>query len=550
MPVTPRPERGTSLDRCLESKGIGPVLLALVCFLAFFLGLGSHHLFDPDEGRSAEVAREMLVSGHWLVPTLNFDRFHDKPAFYYWTIAASMRLFGASDWAVRFPGVVAATLSVIVTGAWAGRYLGRGTGILSALILATTVGFIGVGCIALTDATFSWWLIAALFYGGGRWLERPGRAWPAWPLHVLLALAVLTKGPAALVLAALVFVAFAWSTNDWAALRTLRPIQGIVILVVVAGTWYGAASVVAPDYVWNFLWTQNVGRYVAGRGGHSASVFTFLFLLPAACLPWSLYFPVAAAALRRSARRTGLGRPVVFCLLWAAVVVGFFSLGRSKLVTYVLPAFPPVAILLAITLRGTATNDGEAIPRWVHRAVLGALCGVSVVGSLVLLVLFREYAPVKAARALAPLVGLVPLVLGLRRVAAGRHAAAVWAVIVFAITNAVFFHVVLAPALNDAYSLERPARLVLASSEQVALYTYRTSAYSLQYYARCRTYAVRTPAEAGALLAGDAPVVLLTRNRHLNAIRGAVGAPVNVWWQGPRSQILISNRAVPRSPLS
>lgn len=444
-----RPEGGTSLDRWLESRRIGPVLLALVCFLAFFLGLGSHHLFDPDEGRSAEVAREMLVSGHWLVPTLNFDRFHDKPAFYYWTIAASMRLFGASDWAVRFPGVVAATLSVIVTGVWAARYLGRGTGILAALILATTVGFIGVGCIALTDATFSWWVIAALFYGGGRWLERPGRAWPAWPLHVLLALAVLTKGPAALVLAALVFVAFAWSTNEWAALRTLRPIQGIVILVVVAGTWYGAASVVAPDYVWNFLWTQNVRRYVAGRGGHSASVFTFLFLLPAACLPWSLYFPAVAASLRRSARRAGLGRPDLFCVVWVAVVVGFFSLGRSKLVTYVLPAFPPVAILLAITLRGSVTKDGEEIPRWVHRAVLGALCGVSVVGSLVLLVLFREYAPVKAARALVPLLGLVPLVLGLRRVAAGRRAAAVWAVMVFAITNAVLFHVVLAPALND-----------------------------------------------------------------------------------------------------
>jgi hypothetical protein len=89
------------LARCLASPWAGAVLLAFICFVALFYGLGGYPLFDPDEGRSAEVAREMLVSGDWLVPTINFDQFFDKPAFYYWMIAGSIRLFGAHDYAVR-----------------------------------------------------------------------------------------------------------------------------------------------------------------------------------------------------------------------------------------------------------------------------------------------------------------------------------------------------------------------------------------------------------------------------------------------------------------
>ena len=114
--VRSRTAEGQHFARCLAHPWAGPALLALTCFVALFLGLGDSHLFDPDEGRSAEVAREMLVSGHWLVPTINFGQFHDKPALYYWLIAGSMRLFGANDYAVRLPGVIAATLTVIATG--------------------------------------------------------------------------------------------------------------------------------------------------------------------------------------------------------------------------------------------------------------------------------------------------------------------------------------------------------------------------------------------------------------------------------------------------
>ena len=535
------------LARCLASRWVGPALLASICFVAFFLGLGASHLFDPDEGRSAEVAREMLVSGHWVVPTIGFEQF-DKPAFYYWTIAGSIELFGATDFAVRLPGALAAACTVLATGAWAMRYLGRSTGLLAALVLATTLGFIGMGRFVLTDATFSWWMIAALFYGGAWLMEGERTRWPIWPLYVCVALATLTKGPVAPVLAVLVLGPFAWRAARPTSLRALRPLSGALILLTVAGTWYAMASVEAPGYVWNFLWNHNVRRYAEGGGGHSANVFTFLYLLPAAYLPWSLYFPTTIATLVRSSRSTPLRRPLLFCAIWVVAVVGFFSLSGCKLVTYVLPAFPPLAVLVASTLSIVTTHDRDAeIPTWTHRAVLSALLVLSLAGAVALAVFFAQMLPAKLPLAALPLTAVPPLIYGWRRVTAGRHSAAIAAVAAFTLVNASLYYLAVAPALNEVYSYEQPAHLVRSSPEDVALYTYKASAYSLEYYAERLTHELKTPEDIARALAGTDPVVLVTRNRHLPAIRRAITptTPMNVWWQGPRSRVMVSNRPRP-----
>jgi 4-amino-4-deoxy-L-arabinose transferase-like glycosyltransferase len=493
----------------------------------------------------------MLVTGQWLVPTLGFDQFHDKPAFYYWLIAGSIEFFGVHDWAVRLPGVLAATLSVLFTGVWAARYLGRLTGLLAALILATTLGFIAMGRVVLTDATFSWWIIATLLYGSAWWMEGAREGWPAWPCYLLLALATLTKGPAAGALAILVFLPFAWRTGFSVSIREMRPLQGAVILIVVAGTWYAAAAVAAPEYMWNFLWNHNVRRYVEGRGGHQSNLLTFLYLLPAAYLPWSLYFPTTIAFLVRSARHARISRPLMFCMIWIAAVVVFFSLGSSKLVTYVLPAFPPLAILVASSLSAVVARDAdEEIPAWVHQAILSILFCISIVGAIALLVFLYGFVPAKMMLAALPLVAMAPLSLAWRSVAAGRHSAAIAAVAAFALLDAGLYYLAVAPALDEVYSLEAPARLLLASRAKVTLFTYGTSAYSLQYYAGCQAHEVKTAADAATVLSGEAPVVLMTRNRRLNAIRGLVTSELSIWWQGPRSRVLLSNRRPPDTPAS
>lgn len=547
-PTTDAVDAGSPLlGRCLASRWAGPLLLVSICFLAFFFGLGASHLFDPDEGRSAEVAREMLVSGHWVVPTINFEQF-DKPAFYYWMIASSIELFGANDYAVRLPGALAATCTVIATGVWAARYLCRSTGLLAALVLATTLGFIGMGRIVLTDATFSWWMIAALLYGGAWWMEGAHARWPVWPFYLCLALATLTKGPVAPVLAALVLVPFAWRTGLPTSLRALQPLRGALILLVIAGTWYALASVEAPAYVWNFLWNHNVRRYAEGGGGHSANVFTFLYVLPAAYLPWSLYFPTTVAALVRSARSAPLPRPLLFCVFWVVAVVGFFSLSGCKLVTYVLPAFPPLAVLVASALTTVMTHDADAdTPAWVHRAVLRTLLAMSLAGVVALAVFFTQMLPAKLTLAALPLAAVPPLLFASRRVAAGHHSAAIAAVATFTLLNAGLYYFAVAPALDEVYSYEEPARLVRSSTVDVALYTYKASAYSLQYYAGRPTHELKTPEETARVLAGADPVVIVTRNRHLPAIRRLTASttPVSVWWQGPRSRVVVSNRPRP-----
>jgi 4-amino-4-deoxy-L-arabinose transferase len=331
----------------------------------------------------------------------------------------------------------------------------------------------------------------------------------------------------------------------------MRPLQGAVILIVVAGTWYAAAAIAAPEYIWNFLWNHNVRRYVEGGGGHKSNVLTFLYLLPAACLPWSLYFPTTIASLVRSARQARLSRPLLFCIIWTTAVVVFFSLGGSKLVTYVLPAFPPLAMLVASSLATVVARDAdEEIPAWVHQTVLSILCCISIVGAIVLLVFLYDFIPAKMMLAAVPLVAIAPLSLALRSVTARRHSAAIAAVAAFTLLDAGLYYRTVAPALDEVYSLEVPAQLLLASREKVTLFTYGTSAYSLQYYAGCQAHEVKTAADAATVLSGEAPVVLMTRNRHLNAIRALVKSPVNVWWQGPRSRVLLSNRTPPGMPAS
>ena len=127
----------------------------------------------------------------------------------------------------------------------------------------------------------------------------------------------------------------------------------------------------------------------------------------------------------------------------------------------------------------------------------------------------------------------------MRSVATGRHSAAIAAVAVFTLLDAGLYYRAVAPALDATYSLEQPSRLLITSADQPTLFTYRTSAYSLQYYAGRQTHDVKTVAEAATLLSSDAPVVLLTRRRHVDAIRQLATSSLNVWWEGPRSRILL-----------
>jgi 4-amino-4-deoxy-L-arabinose transferase-like glycosyltransferase len=520
----------------------GPLLIAVTCLAVFFTGLGAPPLLDPDEGRHAEVAREMLVSGNWLTPTLDFEPYRDKPALFYWLAASSMSLFGVDEWAARLPSAVAACLGVLATVWWGSRFFGRLTGMLAGLILATSGIYIGLGRFVMIDMTFTLWLSAALFWGGAWFLSPARRRPPAWPAFVFLSLATLTKGPLAVVLAALTLGTFALQPQRLSRLRQARLAGGLALLALLGGSWYAACAVVAPHYLREFLWHDNIQRFLTGAGGHADNAFAYLYWLPLVFFPWSLYLPSLFHDLR-SRRSTGARE---LCILWFAC--GFFvlSLSQGKLATYLLPLLPPLALLtadaLASAMRGATADRLVAINhRWAPLGAGAFLLVAAALGTLFLL----AHRPEDLPRLAFCLLGIPPLVLASRAAARGRRDAGPAVLFVLTVLTAAAGYVIATPVLREVYSLKPAADLLAGVPDEVRVVTLRARAHSLRFYLERDVEAVQSPAQASARLSAAVPTVLLTKASLLESVQSRTGERFPLWWAGQRKKVLLANRPLP-----
>ncbi len=396
----------------------------------------------------------------------------------------------------------------------------------------------------MTQPTFGNWFRAPetlpLWLLHGR-----ARGWPPWPAYALLSLATLTKGPVALVLAALTFGGFLYSAQPRPARHELRLRQGLLIIAALAGTWYAAIAIVDPSYLWKFLWTHNVTRFAAGTGGHRANPFAYLYLLPAVFLPWSLYLP-AVILHYRNAAPARVPRASEFCLLWIGVVFVFFSLSRGKLATYLLPLFPPLAVLtanaLAPVVRRVPLSRAEERS---HDIALHALAAVVASGSIVGLVVVLRYAAHGSATAILLLAGTPLLLYGVRALRRQRRDLALAAVFGTALLYLAGSYVVAPPVLEDLFSLEPAARLVRALPATAQVVTHHARSNSLRFYTGRDIAIAATLDDAAAALAAPAPTVLLTKARLLEDLRCHLRAPVYIWWRGQRTKVLIANQAPP-----
>lgn len=346
-------------------------ILLLLCWLAFFNGLGALGLTDKTEALFVEVAREMLERNDWVTPWWNGERFFDYPVWGYWMVVGSFRLFGISEWAARLPSALAASAVVlagfglVVTWASPQEPLRQrwGRGLLAAGVLATSPGWIGWGRVATTDMFLSSAITLALFSFllAHRLPERPlparlGRIGFA----LFSAIAVLAKGPVGLLLPGLVIVIFLTVTGQWR--QWWRPASLLAMALLFAGVclpWYVAATQANGSvFVEGFLGFSNLQRFTSVLYRHPGPPWFYLPWVLLLLLPWSLFLAPAMAALRfwrwsqwrRAASDPGLELPL-FLLLWLVVIVGFFSAAATKLPGYILPALPAGSLLVALWFR-------------------------------------------------------------------------------------------------------------------------------------------------------------------------------------------------------
>ena len=332
----------------MSARSRALVALALVLSALWFAGLGSRALHHPDEGRYAEIAREMHASGDYVTPRLNGLEYFETPPLQSWLTAVSLAVFGVHDWAARLPVALFGWLAIAAVGFAGARIAGSATGWRAAAVLAGMVWPIGLGHFVSLDAVLTGCLALALaaFLVAQAGATAHARAWmvAAW---AATAAAILTKGLVGLAIPAATLVLYTLVTRDVAVWRRLALLPGLAVLVALCAPWFLLVSLRNPEFAHFFFVHEHVERFLTTEHQREGAWWYFVPLLVLGLLPWTGAVAVIARASWRDAPRTAAGFAWPrFAWAWIAFVFVFFSVSGSKLPSYILPLFPAGALLV------------------------------------------------------------------------------------------------------------------------------------------------------------------------------------------------------------
>lgn len=356
---------------------LGALLLVVVLPGLLLYPCLSFRLLEPDEGRYAQIPREMLVRGDWVVPHLQGQPYLDKPPLMYWLVMLSYRVFGVHDWAARIPAALAVHGSILATFLFGRRLVGERAALAGALLLSLAPGFTSIGRLLILDGLLACCVTVSLF-AAFEAVRGDRLKWGWWLLAAAASgLGLLTKGPVVEVLLAPPLWAWLRLTGRGAKVgwQPVATFLGVVLAVNLP--WYVAICVKAPEFARHFFWEHNVVRFLQPFD-HIRPVWFYVPVMLAGLLPATLLLPGFARFLlgdrSAEARTPELG----FLVLAGGWCVVFFSLSGSKLPTYVLPAYPP----LALALGAYAAHRWRSFARW-PLVVAGAAFGLMLVSHLV-----------------------------------------------------------------------------------------------------------------------------------------------------------------------
>lgn len=389
--VTASPAPPTTGWNSSRARWSSLLALFLLCWPIYFFRLGGWAFFDADEGRYGEIPRAMLATGDYITPMLNGVKFFDKPPLLYWGIAFFYQLFGVTEAAARLVPALAAVGAVY--GAWAlgRRMFGPRAGFLSGVILATCLVWPPMARVVLTDMLVSSLTFVAVAFW---WLGRTAtttkaRNWANFGFWTALGFGVLAKGPIACLLAFGTIGLYVLLSGEWKSLNGMGWLPGIVCLLIVAAPWYTLVQLHNPEFFKAFWIDQNFGRFLGklAEQDHANGPFYFVGFLPIIFFPWTVFAPAAIIAgwkkiwPGRGQKRSEKGRAALYLVCGVVFPVAFFSSSSSKLITYILPVVPLMAVALAGYFEWHWQRTGE---RWSRAVAVGvvALAMVALVAGI------------------------------------------------------------------------------------------------------------------------------------------------------------------------
>jgi 4-amino-4-deoxy-L-arabinose transferase-like glycosyltransferase len=321
------------------------LLITAIC-VSFYVNLHAVPLFDLDEGAFSEATREMFVRGDFISTYLDGQPRYDKPILIYWLQAASVWLFGVNEFAFRLPSALAATLWTLAVFGFVRRLRDERSGLVAAIITATAFEVSVMGRAATADALLNLFIAGSMFSLFLYWRETHRR----WLLlsYALIGLGFLTKGPVAVLIPLAVSFLFYLSKRrlrDW--FRLVFDPAGIALFLAIAAPWYVIQYLKEGDaFIQGFFFKHNLDRFQSPMEQHGGSLLYYLPVVLLAVLPYTALLLASLARLRRLLP-DDLG---LFCLLWFAFVLVFFSLSGTKLPHYVLYGLTGMFLLMAFSL--------------------------------------------------------------------------------------------------------------------------------------------------------------------------------------------------------
>ncbi len=344
-------------------------------------------LFEPDEGRYAEIPREMLAQGDWVVPYLNSEPYLDKPPLLYWLVMLSYQIFGIHDWSARLVPAMAVHATVFLVYLFGRRRVGERAAFRGALLLSLAPAFVTIGRLLVIDGLLSLWVTLVVFAAwealeGGRWRS----CW--WLLAGLAAgLGILSKGPVTLILSLPPLALAQWLMGKPIRLLSWNSLLFVAATVAVSLPWYVAICLRLPQFAGYFLLQHNLLRFLSPFD-HLEPFWYYVPILMLGFLPGTLLLPglVRFLCTGRSEVRSIRGPALGFLLLAGGWSVLFFSLSGCKLPTYILPAFP----FLALGVGCFWATGPHCDRRWVSSVVTVAF-GVICLGHVIVLPWYARY---------------------------------------------------------------------------------------------------------------------------------------------------------------
>jgi 4-amino-4-deoxy-L-arabinose transferase-like glycosyltransferase len=361
-----------------QSSALHPgkiLLLVIIYALLWFGTLNYRHLIPSDEGRYAEIAREMLVTGDWITPRYNGYKYFEKPPLQAWATAAAFQVFGIGDWQARLWTALTGFLTILLVGFTGARIFNARAGWLAAVVLASSPIWIISGHFNSLDMGLSSFLVAALcslLLAQTSHNKNYCRNW-MWACWIFMALATLSKGVIGAAIPAMVFIAYSITTWDWKIWTRLRLLSGSILFLAITAPWFALVAQRNPEFLEFFFIHEHLQRFTQDAHSRTGPIYYFVPLLLIGLLPWILQVPGAIAQTWSERRREFSAGWLLVC--WFAVIFAFFSVSHSKLPGYIIPVFPALALIIGNRLDRLLGHTNTMALLWKLQTLAFAILG-------------------------------------------------------------------------------------------------------------------------------------------------------------------------------